>query len=165
MPHHLGQDNEQSGAYIREGKSYKRLWVHAIHEGTKTRFWTSDGSSATQLGATRGFVHFYPGEEFAFTQNYFSTGAEEITRSLTNPLTPQSSYSVGSPWDDQDDSRSVFRGAHILRLDKRLTGRGLAIQFHVQYCTERVHFLGWGAEYGPGPANMYYNDPEYPYPV
>ncbi|MCP4900206.1 MAG: hypothetical protein GY906_24810 [bacterium] len=171
MPHHLAQGDEQSGAYLREGKSYKRLWVHAIHEGTKTRYWDvdEDAGTGTQQAATQGFIQPYPGEESAVLQNENNVGRVEITRSLTNPLEPQVAYTDLTPWDGvdaQNDSRSLFRGAHILPVgDLRLAARGMSIQFYVTLCAEKVRFSGWGAEFGPGSHNMF-NDPvSYPFPV
>lgn len=176
LPHHLAQDEKQSsraqsGAYIREGKSYSRLWVHAIHEGTKTRFWTSNGSSIYQQGATIAFVQPYPGEEYARTQSSSWPGSFNITRSLTNPLEPQYDYSQSgepTPWDAsdaQDDARSLFRGCHVMPArERKLAARGITLEFYVRWGAEKIRFLGYGGEYGPGPHNMYYSEPEYPYP-
>jgi hypothetical protein len=167
MPHHLAQGDEQGGAYTREGKSYHRLWVHMIHQGSKTRFWSGDGEvQATQVGATTAEISVHPGEEYALST---STAPDpiDITRSLTNPLVPQQNYQdVGTPWDNQDDSASMYRGVHGLPANERkLAARGLTIGVFVRFCAAKVRFLGWGGEFGAGSHNIYRADPEYPYPV
>lgn len=169
MPHHLAQGDEQSGAYIREGKSYHRVWVHAIHEGTKTRFWQGDQSTATQDGATTAEIELFPGEEFAQQENEQNPQPIDITRTLTNPLPPQASYTAAAtPWtggNAQDDSESFFRGVHGLPANERkLAARGLTISFLVEKCAAPVRFLGWGGEFGAGVHNIYKPDPTYPFP-
>jgi hypothetical protein len=172
MPHHLGQTDMEGGAYTREGKSYSRLWIHAIHEGTLTRFWENDdGNTSFQVNAETARVWPFPGEEYAVLNNAQNPDAIDITRPLTNEL-PASSigpilYFGGagsSPWDEQDDSRSLFWGVQALPAkERKLAARGLTIEFDVQYCAEKVRFLGWGGEFGPGPHNQYYTDPQRPF--
>ena len=167
MPHHLGQTDEQGGAYIREGKAYKRVWVHAICEGSKTRFWTSDDEAfAQQYDATQAYIIYYPGEEYAVTQNEQNPNGTDITRSLTNPLEPQSTYTTEfQPWQDQSDSESFFRGSHIMPSNEvRLGARGLSVEFRMLWCAAKTRFLGWGGEFGAGVHNIYKPDPSYPYP-
>lgn len=166
MPHHLAQGDEQSGGYTREGKSYHRLWAHMIHQGAKTRFWTGDDSSfATQQGATTAQITVHPGEEFAFDTSQ-APEPIDITRSLTNPLVPQVNYTELSPWDDQTDSDSMYRGVHGLPANERkLAARGLTIGVFVKFCAAKVRFLGWGGEFGAGSHNIYRTEPTYPFPV
>lgn len=167
MPHHLAQQDKQGGAYIREGKTYTALWVHAIHQGDKTRFWTSDDdSTATQQSATEAWIQPYPGEEYAVTENENNPSSIDITRSLTNPLVPQVTYTNEfRPWQDQADSISMYRGSHGLpRNERKLAARGLSIALFVRFCAAKVRFLGWGGEFGAGVHNIFKPDPTYPFP-
>jgi len=162
MPHHLGQSDEQGGAYLREGKAYKRVWVHAIGGG-KTRFWEGDGSSyATQQGATEAYLILMPGEE----ENMGRVGDVNLTRHFTNPLEPQYDYEETQPWGDQSDAISMKWGVHPMPAhERKLSARGLTIGFWVRWCADKCRFMGWGGEFGPGVLNIYTPDPQYPYPV
>ncbi len=165
MPHHLGQTDQEGGPYIRDGKSYTDLWIHAIGGG-KTRFWTSDDSSqAEQQGATEAYIIPLPGEE----ENKGRVGDVDITRHLTNPLTPQSIYNNETrPWEGanaQDDAESFKRGVHPMpRNERKLAGRGLTVGFWVRWSADKNRFMGWGGVFGPGPQNIFTADPSYPYP-
>lgn len=102
--HHL----DDAGAYPREGKSYKRLWIHSIAEGAVTRFfywhgvWSEVPPEYTytldrgDVGAvTYAIVEIFPGEEFALKIAGGRTGAPgsgntvgtvDITKSLFSPM-------------------------------------------------------------------------------
>ncbi|NIN66096.1 MAG: hypothetical protein GTO63_15655 [Anaerolineae bacterium] len=163
MPHHLSQTDPKGGAYPREGKSYKRLWVHAIQYGGKTRYWEgSDNPPSYQLGASTAYVIPVPGEEL----NKASVGEVEITMSLMNPLAPQYQYdNETQPWGDQTDAATFGVGVHAVPANERkLTGRGLTIAFYCQDVASKIRFNGWGGEFGAGPQNFYWEYPTYPYP-
>ena len=99
MPHHLSQEDDQGGPYIREGKSYRRLWVHAISEGYKFRTWRYD-VAWNQSESTLAYIKFYPGEEFAVTHNINNPSDVDITKSLFNRLDPD---------DDPSPAQRVLR--------------------------------------------------------
>lgn len=163
MPHHLSQTDPKGGAYPREGKTYNRLWVHAIAYGNKTRYWEGDGSNyAYQTRATQAYVIPVPGEEL----NKASVGEIEITMSLTNPLSPQYTYDTGDPWTDYTDAATFGVGAHALPAkERKVTGRGLTMALYCQDVASKIRFNGWGGEFAAGPQNFYWEYPTYPFPV
>lgn len=163
MPHHLSQTDARSGAYAREGKSYKRVWVHAIQYGGKTRYFEgSDNPPSYQTRATTAYIIPVPGEEL----NKATVGEVDITQSLTNPLAPQSTYTDETqPWGTMDDAASFGVGVHYIPANERkMAGRGMTIALYTQDMASKIRFNGWGAEFGAGPQNFYWEYPTYPYP-
>jgi hypothetical protein len=176
FPFHGHQDMD-SGAYEREGKVYRQAWLHAMQEGSDTRFWSN--APLEQLACNvwtleekqSSSLYLYPGEESSVQvlsspayKGIGTSGVQQIdfTESLgSRGQIPEGTvYGPLEGWTiDNGEQGSKMAGIHGTPPLTGVSGRGLNAIFYSKWTGAKIRVLGFGGVYGAGPHNLYGVDP------
>lgn len=183
FPFHGHQDMD-SGAYEREGRVYRQVWLHALMEGSETRFWSNapilqEPANVWTLEAKQqSWLYLYSGEETSIqvlrSPAYRGTGRTGVQQiDLTESLGSRGEFDIGAtygpgvppdpfpfpPLADPKAAAGRMVGIHATPPLTGVSGRGLNALFLCRYTGAKIRILGMGGVYGAGPHNVYGVDP------